>query len=109
MPEYTGTGFPLVFYLKYHYYSVYFPSVALSLYAARQRVTKLDIDEDEAILPMHRLRIFSPETGYYNNSRPDDPPPSSCGDTVADSLDQSRNREIAQKESKPVVLRLFLG
>jgi len=48
------------------------------------------------------LRIFSPETEYYNNSRPDDPPPSV-------NEQQSRHREIAQKESKPVVLRLFLG
>jgi squalene-hopene/tetraprenyl-beta-curcumene cyclase len=88
-PEYTGTGFPLVFYLKYHYYSVYFPLMALSLYAAKQKVTKLDIDEDEAILPMHRLRIFSPETEYYNNSRPDDPPPESP------RHNQSRDRKVA--------------
>ena len=102
-PEYTGTGFPLVFYLKYHYYSVYFPLMALSMYAAKQRVPKLDIDENEAVLPMHRLRIFSPETGYYNNSRDDDPP-------LSVSKHQSRNREIAEKrDSKPVTLRLFLG
>jgi squalene-hopene/tetraprenyl-beta-curcumene cyclase len=102
-PEYTGTGFPLVFYLKYHYYSVYFPLMALSLYAAKQRVPKLDIDEEDAILPMNRLRIFSPETGYYNNSREDDPMPSPCDY-------QSRNRKIAETpKSTPVTLRLFLG
>jgi len=28
--EFTGTGFPLVFYLKYHYYPVYFPLLALA-------------------------------------------------------------------------------
>ncbi len=28
--EFTGTGFPLVFYLRYHYYPVYFPLVALA-------------------------------------------------------------------------------
>ena len=33
-PEFTGTGFPRVFYLRYHYYSVYFPLMALSIYAA---------------------------------------------------------------------------
>jgi squalene-hopene/tetraprenyl-beta-curcumene cyclase len=27
--EFTGTGFPRVFYLKYHYYRVYFPLLAL--------------------------------------------------------------------------------
>jgi squalene-hopene/tetraprenyl-beta-curcumene cyclase len=26
----TGTGFPRVFYLNYHYYSLYFPLIALS-------------------------------------------------------------------------------
>jgi squalene-hopene/tetraprenyl-beta-curcumene cyclase len=30
--EYTGTGFPRVFYLRYHYYPIYFPLLALSQY-----------------------------------------------------------------------------
>jgi squalene-hopene/tetraprenyl-beta-curcumene cyclase len=30
---YTGTGFPRVFYLKYHYYRIYFPLMALSRYS----------------------------------------------------------------------------
>ena len=29
-PEFTGTGFPRVFYLRYHYYPIYFPLLALS-------------------------------------------------------------------------------
>jgi squalene-hopene/tetraprenyl-beta-curcumene cyclase len=29
----TGTGFPRVFYLKYHMYSQYFPLLALTTYA----------------------------------------------------------------------------
>jgi len=33
VPEYTGTGFPRVFYLKYHLYEVYFPLMALTAYA----------------------------------------------------------------------------
>jgi squalene-hopene/tetraprenyl-beta-curcumene cyclase len=32
-PEFTGTGFPRVFYLRYHLYRVYFPLMALSRYA----------------------------------------------------------------------------
>jgi len=32
--EFTGTGFPLVFYLRYHYYPIYFPLVALARAAA---------------------------------------------------------------------------
>jgi squalene-hopene/tetraprenyl-beta-curcumene cyclase len=29
-PQFTGTGFPRVFYLRYHYYRVYFPLLALA-------------------------------------------------------------------------------
>ncbi len=29
-PEYTGTGFPQVFYLRYHWYPIYFPLMALA-------------------------------------------------------------------------------
>ena len=32
-PVYTGTGFPRVFYLKYHMYRQYFPLLALTTYA----------------------------------------------------------------------------
>jgi squalene-hopene/tetraprenyl-beta-curcumene cyclase len=32
-PNYTGTGFPRVFYLKYHMYRQYFPMIALTTYA----------------------------------------------------------------------------
>ena len=35
-PFYTGTGFPRVFYLKYHLYRIYFPLMALARY---QRLT----------------------------------------------------------------------
>ena len=28
-PEFTGTGFPRVFYLRYHWYPIYFPLLAL--------------------------------------------------------------------------------
>lgn len=34
-PQFTGTGFPLVFYLKYHYYPLYFPLLALATYDRR--------------------------------------------------------------------------
>ena len=30
---FTGTGFPKVFYLKYHYYCLYFPLLALARFA----------------------------------------------------------------------------
>jgi squalene-hopene/tetraprenyl-beta-curcumene cyclase len=31
-PWFTGTGFPRVFYLKYHLYRLYFPLMALARY-----------------------------------------------------------------------------
>jgi squalene cyclase len=34
-PEFTGTGFPRVFYLRYHYYRIYFPLLALTTFAQR--------------------------------------------------------------------------
>ena len=33
--EFTGTGFPRVFYLRYHYYPIYFPLLALGEYQGR--------------------------------------------------------------------------
>jgi len=35
--EFTGTGFPRVFYLKYHYYRIYFPLLALSAWREHRR------------------------------------------------------------------------
>jgi squalene-hopene/tetraprenyl-beta-curcumene cyclase len=32
--EFTGTGFPQVFYLRYHLYPIYFPLLALSRWAS---------------------------------------------------------------------------
>ncbi len=32
--QFTGTGFPQVFYLRYHYYRIYFPLMALNAWAA---------------------------------------------------------------------------
>ena len=33
--EYTGTGFPKVFYLRYHMYRLYFPLMAVARFSAR--------------------------------------------------------------------------
>ncbi|MBI5820493.1 MAG: squalene--hopene cyclase [Verrucomicrobia bacterium] len=35
--EFTGTGFPKVFYLKYHWYRIYFPLLALAAYRSQHR------------------------------------------------------------------------
>jgi len=34
-PEFTGTGFPCVFYLKYHFYPIYFPLLAIGHWAEK--------------------------------------------------------------------------
>ena len=36
--EFTGTGFPQVFYLRYHMYPIYFPLLALARYAGAMNV-----------------------------------------------------------------------
>lgn len=36
-PEFTGTGFPKVFYLRYHLYRLYFPLMALARYRQAMR------------------------------------------------------------------------
>ncbi|MBN1908228.1 MAG: squalene--hopene cyclase [Pirellulales bacterium] len=42
-PEFTGTGFPRVFYLRYHYYRVYFPLLALSRWAVTAAATLAEV------------------------------------------------------------------
>ncbi len=41
--EFTGTGFPRVFYLKYHLYRVYFPLLALATWEREIRNSKSEI------------------------------------------------------------------
>ncbi|MFM8634165.1 MAG: squalene--hopene cyclase [Planctomycetia bacterium] len=36
--QFTGTGFPKVFYLRYHYYRIYFPLMALARYESARTV-----------------------------------------------------------------------
>ncbi|HBO45593.1 MAG TPA: squalene--hopene cyclase [Planctomycetaceae bacterium] len=50
-PEFTGTGFPKVFYLRYHYYRIYFPLLALSHWAV---TTSAEL----AKTPRPTLRVF---------------------------------------------------
>ncbi|QDU31076.1 Squalene--hopene cyclase [Anatilimnocola aggregata] len=52
--EFTGTGFPRVFYLKYHAYPIYFPLLALATYA-NARGQELPKPQRESVSP--RLRV----------------------------------------------------
>jgi squalene-hopene/tetraprenyl-beta-curcumene cyclase len=53
-PEFTGTGFPKVFYLKYHYYPIYFPLMALAQWAVQVN----PVQADDA-LPLTRRQVGS--------------------------------------------------
>jgi squalene-hopene/tetraprenyl-beta-curcumene cyclase len=46
--SFTGTGFPRVFYLRYHMYPVYFPLMALGRYAAAVGRTAYRLDRGHA-------------------------------------------------------------
>ncbi len=48
--EFTGTGFPCVFYLRYHYYPIYFPLMALSRWAVTAAAPLAEV-----VLPQLRL------------------------------------------------------
>ena len=39
-PEFTGTGFPRVFYLRYHLYPIYFPLLALATWRENLQIPK---------------------------------------------------------------------
>jgi len=47
-PEFTGTGFPRVFYLRYHYYPIYFPLLALSQWAVTMNPSQKDRRKPQA-------------------------------------------------------------
>ncbi|MBN2578460.1 MAG: squalene--hopene cyclase [Pirellulales bacterium] len=55
-PEFTGTGFPRVFYLKYHYYPIYFPLMALAQWAVQSNPGLADNE-----LPMVRKKTNKPK------------------------------------------------
>ncbi|MGC1275724.1 MAG: prenyltransferase/squalene oxidase repeat-containing protein [Planctomycetaceae bacterium] len=46
-PEFTGTGFPQVFYLRYHYYRLYFPLLALARYEKATRDAASQSSDDD--------------------------------------------------------------
>lgn len=56
--EFTGTGFPQVFYLRYHYYPIYFPLMALSRWAASAAAASAD-----AVVP--KLQLVAPDEDEY--------------------------------------------
>src|SRR5690348_4911938 len=53
---FTGTGFPKVFYLKYHLYRLYFPLMALARY---QQTAETDRDEEKHLDTTSRPSYFT--------------------------------------------------
>lgn len=53
-PYFTGTGFPKVFYLRYHYYRQYFPLLALGRYRAAVAKPESESSESSPVLRMSR-------------------------------------------------------
>jgi squalene-hopene/tetraprenyl-beta-curcumene cyclase len=57
--QFTGTGFPKVFYLKYHMYSLYFPLMALARYEKARGSLTERWKRRAAGHEMHSLRVQS--------------------------------------------------
>ena len=55
--EFTGTGFPQVYYLRYHYYPIYFPLLALS-----QWTLKVNPKQTDNELTAFRQKLPASET-----------------------------------------------
>src|SRR5439155_235102 len=81
---FTGTGFPRVFYLRYHYYRHYFPLMAFGLYARHTLrdfpPVPRELEKSRAIKQfIRRSRNSSParsnSAGSYTSART----PCSCG------------------------------
>jgi squalene-hopene/tetraprenyl-beta-curcumene cyclase len=54
--QFTGTGFPEVFYLKYHFYRIYFPLFALAYYRNVKRGTHPACGQTKVALPRPAAR-----------------------------------------------------
>ena len=53
--EFTGTGFPKVFYLRYHLYRLYFPVMALGRYLRAHGVAMFEPEESRASIVIEPL------------------------------------------------------
>jgi len=51
-PWFTGTGFPRVFYLRYHLYRLYFPVMAIGRYLAAHGVSMNDAPIEQPVIKM---------------------------------------------------------
>ena len=79
--EFTGTGFPLVFYLRYHMYPQYFPLFALAMY--RNAIEGKASNSPNTSLPLHAEsnKSSSSDRKNYKNGFPSQKEKSSSQDT----------------------------
>jgi squalene-hopene/tetraprenyl-beta-curcumene cyclase len=64
--QFTGTGFPDVFYLKYHLYRIYFPLFALGYYRNVKDGTHPPREQVDVVLPKGRGRSLA-KRGLFGN------------------------------------------
>lgn len=64
--EFTGTGFPRVFYLRYHMYPHYFPMLALGMYARAAK--EADWNREPAHQHSHAPRLASKRVQRHTES-----------------------------------------
>ena len=58
--QFTGTGFPQVFYLRYHYYRIYFPLLALANWSEQLGVRSDELNAAREELALARSRASEP-------------------------------------------------
>jgi squalene-hopene/tetraprenyl-beta-curcumene cyclase len=66
----TGTGFPCVFYLRYHLYGIYFPLLALSYYEQCKSGELGHRTRPARLSPAHAAGQGSGRRGFHCTSRP---------------------------------------
>ncbi len=60
-PEFTGTGFPRIFYLRYHYYRIYFPLLALTTYQRQHGIPEVRDQKSEVRGQSSARRRLNPD------------------------------------------------
>ena len=105
-PEFTGTGFPLVFYLRYHYYRNYFPLKALSDWESR--FTQEQINALLAsVEPSDKLDVpLPPDSASSSDDSPSDDQASSLRRLVQgrfDNMDSARHFALIAAEATAAV------
>jgi squalene-hopene/tetraprenyl-beta-curcumene cyclase len=67
--QFTGTGFPCVFYLRYHYYPIYFPLMALAQWKKAEGGRRKDQTHPADLVPNPSSFILHPFLPCVSHSR----------------------------------------